>query len=307
MTPRREQRHARDRLVDHRRLQRRHGRLRSPACRARGRSPRSPATTLNLTGARDRPGRRATLTVFGYDPALAGPVRMGGDDLHVGTYVTDADERRRRPRSRARTARRWVDRRLRGRPAGRHPRRRRRLDGHRRQRLDAHAHRRRRSRRDRRADDGHDRPDRRPRRPELAARPLRRHVTGRPLVQRQPGDGRRPRVRRQAVQPVHLRARRRERGRRVGLPARQPVPLLGQRRDRRERALRRTSSATRPARTCRSVGITAYGGAGNDTIIGSQTGDFLAGGSGDDRSSACAATTRSTATPASTSTSSRAA
>ncbi|WP_201742286.1 hypothetical protein [Mangrovicoccus ximenensis] len=32
----------------------------------------------------------------------------------------------------------------------------------------------------------------------------------------------------------------------------------------------------------RSVGITAYGGMGNDLIIGSQTGDHLAGGSGDD-------------------------
>ena len=31
-----------------------------------------------------------------------------------------------------------------------------------------------------------------------------------------------------------------------------------------------------------TVGITAYGGAGNDTILGSQTGDHLAGGSGDD-------------------------
>jgi len=31
-----------------------------------------------------------------------------------------------------------------------------------------------------------------------------------------------------------------------------------------------------------SVGFTAYGGRGNDTIIGSQTGDHLAGGSGDD-------------------------
>ena len=30
------------------------------------------------------------------------------------------------------------------------------------------------------------------------------------------------------------------------------------------------------------VGLTAYGGAGNDLIIGSQTGDHLAGGSGDD-------------------------
>lgn len=31
-----------------------------------------------------------------------------------------------------------------------------------------------------------------------------------------------------------------------------------------------------------SVGLTIYGGVGNDTIIGSQTGDHLAGGSGDD-------------------------
>ncbi|MFZ0529420.1 MAG: HYR domain-containing protein [Propionicimonas sp.] len=31
-----------------------------------------------------------------------------------------------------------------------------------------------------------------------------------------------------------------------------------------------------------SVGLTIYGGAGNDTIIGSQAGDYLAGGSGDD-------------------------
>ena len=31
-----------------------------------------------------------------------------------------------------------------------------------------------------------------------------------------------------------------------------------------------------------TVGFTAYGGAGNDLIIGSQAGDHLAGGSGDD-------------------------
>ena len=37
----------------------------------------------------DRPAGAATLTVFGYDPLLAGPVRVGGDHLHVGTYVTD--------------------------------------------------------------------------------------------------------------------------------------------------------------------------------------------------------------------------
>ena len=66
----------------------------------------------------------------------------------------------------------------------------------------------------------------------------------------------------------------------MGLPARQPV--------RRSPA---TTSST-PAgcsrvacnATCRlpSVGFTAYGGEGNDLIIGSQTGDHLAGGSGDD-------------------------
>ena len=31
-----------------------------------------------------------------------------------------------------------------------------------------------------------------------------------------------------------------------------------------------------------SLGVTFYGGAGNDTISGSQAGDHLAGGSGDD-------------------------
>src|SRR5205085_8593792 len=32
----------------------------------------------------------------------------------------------------------------------------------------------------------------------------------------------------------------------------------------------------------RPIGVTAYGGPGNDRIVGSQTGDQLAGGSGDD-------------------------
>ena len=61
----------------------------------------------------------------------------------------------------------------------------------------------------------------------------------------------------------------------VLLPAGHAVPLRRPRRDRRERAVRR-------ARSRRAVGITAYGGAGDDLIIGSQTGDHLAGGSGDD-------------------------
>ena len=42
------------------------------------------------------------------------------------------------------------------------------------------------------------------------------------------------------------------------------------------------SPSTRARRRCRRVGFTAYGGAGNDLIIGSQAGDHLAGGSGDD-------------------------
>ncbi|MFZ1880264.1 MAG: Calx-beta domain-containing protein [Gaiellaceae bacterium] len=39
---------------------------------------------------------------------------------------------------------------------------------------------------------------------------------------------------------------------------------------------------TDPTGALRPIGLTIYGGAGNDTIIGSQTGDQLAGGSGDD-------------------------
>ena len=42
------------------------------------------------------------------------------------------------------------------------------------------------------------------------------------------------------------------------------------------------SRATAPAAPLPTVGFTAYGGAGNDLIIGSQAGDHLAGGSGDD-------------------------
>src|SRR5262249_46383619 len=40
--------------------------------------------------------------------------------------------------------------------------------------------------------------------------------------------------------------------------------------------------AATPAGSLPTVGFTAYGGAGNDLIIGSQAGDHLAGGSGDD-------------------------
>ena len=68
------------------------------------------------------------MTVFAYDAARTGPVRMGGDDLHVGTYVTapmnvDGDHARAHRRQELR------HRRLHGRQAGRHPRHRRRLDG----------------------------------------------------------------------------------------------------------------------------------------------------------------------------------
>jgi hypothetical protein len=42
------------------------------------------------------------------------------------------------------------------------------------------------------------------------------------------------------------------------------------------------ASALFAYRDAQSVGFTAYGGAGNDSIIGSQAGDHLAGGSGDD-------------------------
>ena len=49
-----------------------------------------------------------------------------------------------------------------------------------------------------------------------------------------------------------------------------------------QRAVRRRDLHDRDLRRCRRVGFTAYGGAGNDLIIGSQAGDHLAGGSGDD-------------------------
>ena len=73
----------------------------------------------------------------------------------------------------------------------------------------------------------------------------------------------------------------RERGRRVGVPARQPVPLAGN--DVIDAsALFADIVCDATCSNLPTVGITAYGGAGNDTIIGSQTGDHLAGGSGDD-------------------------
>ena len=130
--PRRDQRHARTTGSWIPRLQRRDGGLDLRACPARGRSPRSSRTTLGLAGAPIVPTGLATRTVFGYDPALAGPVRMGGDELHVGTYVTGAMTS---PRSTLtpQDGKTWA-RGLRGRPAGGHPRRRRGLHGRGRQR-----------------------------------------------------------------------------------------------------------------------------------------------------------------------------
>ena len=63
-------------------------------------------------------------------------------------------------------------------------------------------------------------------------------------------------------------------------PLANPYDLRRQRHHRRQRPVRRT--LRRDGATCRRVGFTAYGGAGNDLIIGSQAGDHLAGGSGDD-------------------------
>ena len=37
-----------------------------------------------------------------------------------------------------------------------------------------------------------------------------------------------------------------------------------------------------PSNALPTIGVTLYGGAGNDTFVGSQTGDIIAGGSGDD-------------------------
>ena len=69
----------------------------------------------------------------------------------------------------------------------------------------------------------------------------------------------------------------RQRGAVLRVRARQPVPLRRQRRDRRATGLLECRAGSLP-----SIGITAYGGAGDDTIYGSQTGDILAGGSGND-------------------------
>ena len=111
------------------------------------------------------------------------------------------------------------------------------------------------------------------RRPRLAARRLRRHVAGRRLVRRQPGRVLVRRLRLEAVRRTRSATRRRS-----AFPSR--------RRSRRRRRHHRRLGVGRPGWT---VGIIAYGGAGNDTIVGSQAGDFLAGGSGDDTIAGAAA------------------
>ena len=238
------------------------------------------ATTLGLAGAPIVPASSPTVrTVFGYDrePRRRCPNgRRRAARRHL-RHQRDVDVRRHAHPRRQRD----LGARLRRRSTSGHPRRRRRVHdrvGQRRPPLD-HADRWDAARE--RPADRHARAGRCARWSELAARALRRHLAGRLLVRRQPGDRRRSRVRRQAVQPVRVRARLGERGRRVDLPARQPVPRLGQRRDRRQCPVRPTR-LQRHVLNLPSVGITAYGGAGDDTIVGSQTGDYLAGGSGDD-------------------------
>ena len=121
-----------------------------------------------------------------------------------------------------------------------------------------------------------------PRRPELAARRLRRHVAGRRLVPRPP-------VRRaRATSSARSRSTRSR-----SCPTPRTRTTSGSSRSPTRTTTPATTSSTRSAlfagivcdATCcnlPTVGFTAYGGAGNDLIIGSQAGDHLAGGSGDD-------------------------
>ena len=124
------------------------------------------------------------------------------------------------------------------------------------------------------------RPDRhRPaRRARVAAGHLRRHVAGRHLV-------RRPAVQHLGYEfgpkpfdPFPKIPDRRERGRRVGVPARRPVRSIAGNDIIDASALFADPCTQRG--NLPTVGFTAYGGAGNDLIIGSQAGDHLAGGSG---------------------------
>ena len=108
--------------------------------RARGASRRISGNTITLSGATLLAGSFASLTVTALDAAQSGGVRMGGDDLHVGTYVHDDDERRGEDaHAHGRQDVGGRRHRLRRRPAGRHRRRRRRLHDQRCQRLRAHA------------------------------------------------------------------------------------------------------------------------------------------------------------------------
>ena len=120
------------------------------------------------------------------------------------------------------------------------------------------------------------------RRARLTARRLRRHVAGRRLVRRPAVQREGLRVRPEAVRSVLQDPGRRERGRRVGLPARRPVRLRRATTSSTRAGSSPGSRATPRCSNLPTVGFTAYGGAGNDLIIGSQAGDHLAGGSGDD-------------------------
>ncbi len=73
-----------------------------------------------------------------------------------------------------------------------------------------------------------------------------------------------------------------ERGRRVVVPAGRPVRLRRSRHHRRQRPVLVDQLHDDGLRPAHRSGFTAYGGEGDDLIIGSQAGDHLAGGSGDD-------------------------
>ena len=110
----------------------------------------------------------------------------------------------------------------------------------------------------------------------LAARRLRRHVAGRRLVRRASRPPRTPATSarsRSTRSPAIA-----DEDERCVFPLANPFDYAGNDVIDAQRAVR---AASQPARLP-TVGFTAYGGAGDDLIIGSQTGDHLAGGSGDD-------------------------
>ena len=107
----------------------------------------------------------------------------------------------------------------------------------------------------------------------LPARDLRRHVAGRHLVQRRPERAVRSRLRRRSRRPSRSATRPN-----FVFPLAQSFQYSGN--DVIDASA--LDAALPERRNCRASGSSIYGGAGNDTIIGSQTGDILAGGSGND-------------------------